>query len=239
MKWKVLFLVENKTYKTKQSIFESLDLALDYSNEMCKKYVMNNTKKITSKIISQDKEQLHHLIYYINGETEYFIKMLQEGVYIPVKMSQKDFQKNAVYKWEERAFTNVGFFESDFTLYKARQYISKIIEGEGLSNLELNFMSGYGACYFKYSIDNSIKPSLNISKDWGLNKLVISHEMAHYAIYELGIKEDPHGIHFVGVYMYILSKYTGLKEEKLWNSANKCGVKFKKYSKKDIKKLID
>lgn len=239
MKWKVLFSVGTKTYKTKQSIFDNLEQALNYSNEVCKKYVMKQAKKITSKIISQNKEELHHLIYYINGETEYFIKMLQNNTYVPIKMSRKDYQKNIVYAWEERAFKKVGFFNSDFKIYDARKYIQKIIDNEGLSELELNFTSGYGDCYFKYAIDGSINPSLNISKEWGLNKLVLSHEMAHYAIYEMGIKEDPHGKDFVGVYIYLLSKYTGLKEEKLWNSAKKCGVQFNKYSKKEIKKLID
>ena len=220
MKWKVLFSVGTKTYKTKQSIFDNLEQALNYSNEVCKKYVMKQAKKITSKIISQNKEELHHLIYYINGETEYFIKMLQNNTYVPIKMSRKDYQKNIVYTWEERAFKKVGFFNSDFKIYDARKYIQKIIDNEGLSDLELNFTSGYGDCYFKYAI-------------------VLSHEMAHYAIYEMGIKEDPHGKDFVGVYIYLLSKYTGLKEEKLWNSAKKCGVQFNKYSKKEIKKLID
>jgi hypothetical protein len=238
MKWKILFSVGDKTYKTKLNIFEDIQSALNYSNEMCKKYVMKNAKKITSKIISQNKEELHHIVYYINGETEYFIKMLKNNTYIPVKMSSKDYQKNVVYAWEERAFKKVGFFNSDFTVYKARKFISKIIENEGLSDLELNFIEGYGDCYFKYTIDNSMNPSLNISKEWGLNKLVISHEMAHYAIYEMGLKEDPHGKNFIGVYIYLLSKYTGLKEEKLWSSAITCGVQLNKYSKNEVKKLI-
>ena len=103
-----------KTYKTKKSVFDNLEDALNYSNEVCKKHVMTQAKKITSKIISQNKEELHHLIYYINGETEYFIKMLQNNTYVPIKMNRKDYQKNVVYAWEERAFKKVGFFNSDF-----------------------------------------------------------------------------------------------------------------------------
>ena len=49
MKWKVLFSVGNKTYKTKKSVFDNLEEALNYSNEVCKKHVMTQAKKLLHK----------------------------------------------------------------------------------------------------------------------------------------------------------------------------------------------
>ena len=50
------------------------------------------------------------------------------------------------------------------------------------------------------------------------NKFVALHELSHYIVHYKNLLDEGHGENFVGIYAYLLIKYIGFTEEKLYKS---------------------
>lgn len=246
MKWKLSFEVLGKTYISKKKNFKSFNEIDSYVKKFSENYIYTKKKKIKAIIESTNDLRYYEYFFHPDGGFEFYAKDLINKIN-PENLEKlcrttnrpKDFQRKRLYDWEEKVFSKYGFFESNLGYEEVKNFIKKIIINENLPPLKVILKKGSGSCFFEYSLDGSVRPSLTFRKKWGLNRFVICHELAHYVCHVKNINEGGHSENFVGIYIYLLSKYGGLKEEQLWRSANNNKVKLTKYSKNHFKQLID
>jgi len=254
MNWNLNFEIMGKKRKPKRSVFSSIGEAKIFVNKFIKNYKYVDNEKLTAIITSEDLKKIHKIIFHYDGEFEYYIRnitnkllpkkkdIIENGVKsnrIPQK-KKRDFQRKIVYDWEEKVFKKYGFFKSILSENDVREFVNLILVNEGAPLIKVLIKNGEGSCFFKYYKDNSIPPILTLKRNWGLNKFVICHELAHYLVHlRTDLFEGGHSENFMGFYIYLLSKYVFIKEEQLWDSAIRNKIKLIKYSKKQYKSLLN
>jgi hypothetical protein len=247
MIWYIEFEILGKKRKTKKNEFNSFNAANIFAKKFSENYIFGNKEKVIARINSEDGIKNYKFVFHPDGEFEYYLRDLsgkkkieQDNKLYRTTKKPRDFQKKKVYDWEEKVFTKYGFFQSKMKDEEVHDFINKILSTENAPSIDVFIKNGDGACFFKYYFENERSPSLTFKRNWGLNKFVICHELAHYLIHlDKKIKEGAHSENFVGVYIYLLSKYILIKEEQLWNSAKKNNLKLIKYSKDHYKKLLN
>jgi hypothetical protein len=234
MKWIVIFGV-GKVKSKKSKKFEKFGDANKYAKNLCidifEKY--ENKYRVVVKVISLKQDKIHIHIWNIDLTYEYKLKdyakkismekALEKAKLAPIKSKKRDFQRSKVYKWEQKLFTKYGMFESKLEERQVILFISKVFLDEKKPSIPVYFKAGGSACYFSYAYDDV---SLTFTSSWGLNKIVLLHEISHYLVFLDKIEEGGHSEHFVGKYIYLLSKYLKIDKESLWSSAEKNKIKF-------------
>jgi hypothetical protein len=232
MKWIVIFGV-GKVKSKKSKKFERFGDANKYAKNLCldvfEKY--KNKYRVVVKVISLKQDKIHIHVWNVDLTYEYKLKdyslklaTLKEKN-SPVKSKIRDFQRSKLYKWEQKLFTKYGMFKSKLEERQVVLFISKVLLDENKPSIPIYFKKGGSACYFSYAHDDI---SLNFTSSWGLNKIVLLHEVSHYLVFLDKIEEGGHSEHFVGKYIYLLSKYLKIDKETLWLSAEKNKIKFVK-----------
>lgn len=239
MIWDLEFIIAGKKLKTKKNKFETFDLANNFAKKIANNVIKNKNKKVLAIIKQEKMKKEYRFTYHINGQMDSNLgNILKSHKSLRSSLSKRDFQKKKVYDWEEDIFGEV-FFKSTMTNEQVFNFINKIIELEKAPQIEINIKEGKGACFFKYYENNEIDPLLILKKNWGLNRFVICHELAHYFIHlKEDIIEGDHSENYIGFYINLLSKYTNLDEDYLWRTARNKRIKFIKYPKNKYKSLI-
>lgn len=129
----------------------------------------------------------------------------------------KDYQQKRVYRWEDKNFKKYGYFYSNYSRKKMLQFISYVLEKENIPPLNVSFTEKGNCCYFRWDYFNNKILELKFL-DTMRNKFVALHELSHYIVHYKNLLDEGHGENFVGIYAYLLIKYIGFTEEKLYKS---------------------
>jgi hypothetical protein len=129
----------------------------------------------------------------------------------------RDQQKSKVYTWEQ------GFRDKEadkMSLAECKLLIKKAVSHYRLK--EPRLADGRGCRNALYSAH---KYTITLPK-WARMPEVVLHETAHLITGHLFREAPAHGREFVGVFMYLLSKYTHHSNKTLAKSANDARVDF-------------
>ncbi len=242
MKYYLSFEINNNIKKTKNNnTFQNFEEASDFGKTYAYNYFIKNNNKIKAIIVSEDHKLKIEHIYNQEGIYEYKYedeekeieykektkkKQLSRTAQIFLSAQKKDYQQYSVYAWEDVTFKKHGFHKSNLTELEVGDFIAKVLKSEGAEKLKVYADDRYGSCSFVFG---NCDPFLTFSIHWGLNKMVICHELAHYFTYLMKSIDSAHGATFVGVYVHLLSKYVGFDEKFLWKSLELNNIDFKKY----------
>ncbi len=242
MKYYLTFEINNNIKKTKNNnTFQDFEEASNFGKTYAYNYYVKNNNKVKAIIVSEDHQLKVEHIYDQQGVYEYKYedeekeieykektkkKQLSRTAQIFVSAQKKDYQQYSVYAWEDVTFKKHGFHKSSLTEIEVGDFIARVLKSEGAEKLKVYADDRYGACSFVFG---SCDPFLTFSVHWGLNKMVICHELAHYFTYLMKSIDSAHGATFVGVYVHLLSKYVGFDEKFLWKSLELNNIDFNKY----------
>lgn len=242
MKYYLTFEINNSIKKTKNNhTFQDFEEASLFGKNYAYKYYIKNNDEIKAIIVSEDHILKAEHIYYSDGLYEYKYedeekeieykektkkRSLSRSAQIFLSAQKTDYQQYSVYAWEDLTFKKYGFHTSSLTEIEVGDFIAKLLKSEGAEKLKVFADDRYGACAFVFG---GCDPYLTFSVHWGLNKMVVCHELAHYFTYLMKSVDSAHGATFVGVYVYLLSKYVGFDEKFLWKSLEVNNIHFNKY----------
>jgi len=148
----------------------------------------------------------------------------------------RDSQRRKAYRWENDYFGTKGKVKI-MSKREADNMIAEIFSAHGLPVPVIKHMRGRGKCCWRAGFDfgdrrGTVLPMIRL-RDWGLNPIVILHEVAHglntYADYH----RAGHGAEWLAIYIDLLGKYTEYDARLLEISARKAGLKVAKIEESD------
>lgn len=246
MKYFLTFEINNNIKKTKNNnTFQNFEEASSFGKDYAYNYYIKNREQIKAIIVSENHTIKAEHIFRVDGIYEYKYeddereieykeknkkKELSRTAQIFLSAQKKDYQQYTVYAWEDVTFKKYGFHTSSLSEIEVGDFIAKLLKTEGAEKLKVFADDRYGSCSFVFG---NCDPYLTFSVHWGLNKMVICHELAHYFTYLMKAVDSAHGATFVGVYVYLLSKYVGFDEKFLWKSLEVNKIDFIKFPVKN------
>lgn len=246
MKYFLTFEINNSIKKTKNNnTFQDFEDASLFGKDYAYNYYIKNREQIKAIIVSENHTIKAEHIFRVDGIYEYKYedeereieykeknkkKELSRTAQIFLSAQKKDYQQYTVYAWEDVTFKKYGFHTSSLSEIEVGDFIAKLLKTEGAEKLKVFADDRYGSCSFVFG---DCDPYLTFSVHWGLNKMVICHELAHYFTYLMKAVDSAHGATFVGVYVYLLSKYVGFDEKFLWKSLEVNKIDFIKFPVKN------
>jgi len=115
-----------------------------------------------------------------------------------------DYQKQKLYRWENRAVENYSSDKVEKTEKAAQNFINPIFNQFGFEPSTVKYHAGRSATCSYHSYEDEIRIG-----DWGYNKGTLIHESAHSIVQKLGVSNfvSDHGPFFVSVFMKLLADY--------------------------------
>lgn len=139
---------------------------------------------------------------------------------------ERDFQKKAVYSFEDRYFRRAKM--PAMSPEECTALVIDVCRCYDVVVPEMHYFDGYLGNNSRYK---AFPPSITLSNEWSRQRSVILHEVAHHIVRTLmGCTVSGHGKEFFSIEAYLLSEYMSIPLYEIFFKADKVGLKYDAYS---------